>query len=367
MIEDDGLFPLKIKLKGPTTEEMSTYFSEMLAWIDQLKRFDERTRGFGYTLEEREVHHRLTGKNMIPTYAIIPTLADAVRLLENQAALALYQQNAAALLQEWECLSGWVMKTPFQVVTMEEKVPAVLQVLDWFAGHGERNLYLRQLDIEGVDTKFIEAHKGLFTQLLDIVLPSSQINSGEKIFEKRYGMKTKPNLIRTRILDERLALYGCTDLTLPIEQFRQLEIPFARIFLVENEINFLSFPSTPGACVIFGGGYGVDLIRGVPWLSDKDIYYWGDIDTHGMNILSMVRSFLPQTKSFLMNEYILLSHRALWSKEDIPFLAEIAHLTAQEHGLAVSLQSNCWGEGVRLEQERIRFSEVERFVATFSS
>jgi hypothetical protein len=68
-----------------------------------------------------------------------------------------------------------------------------------------------------------------------------------------------------------------------------------------------------------------------------------------------------------MNEDVLLSHRSLWSKETTPFLSEIVRLTPQEHKLAVSLQSNRWGEGVRLEQERIRFSEVESFVATFSS
>lgn len=364
-LEDDGLFPLRIKLKSPTSEEMSIYFSEMLDWKAQLERCDKRARGYGYILEEKEVHHRLSGKNRVPAYAIIPTLADAVRLLEQQPALRLFERNAGALLQKWDCLSGWVLKKPFQVVKIGENSHAILQVLRWFAQHERRDIYLRQLDIEGVDTKFIEAHKGLFMQLLDIVLPPNQINSNTNIFEKRYGLKTKPNLIRFRILDESLAPYGCTDISLPMGQFRQLQMPFKRVFIVENEINFLSFPSAPSACAIFGGGYRADSFKDMPWLCDKEIYYWGDIDTHGLNILSMVRSFLPQTQSFLMSEEILLAHRSLWSKEDAPFKAEIIHLTPQELALARRLQANRWGEGVRLEQERIRFSEVENFVATF--
>lgn len=366
-LEDNSFFPLRIKLKSPTSEEMNMHFSEMLDWIKQLKRYDKSMRGYGYILEEKEVHHRLSGKNMIPTHAIIPTLGDAVRLLEKQSSLRLFEQNAAALLQEWECLFGWVLKKPFDVVDIGGDSDAVLQVLRWFTQHEQRKLYLRQLDIEGVDTKFIETHKQLFIKLLDIVLPPEQVDSNSNIFEKRYGLKTKPNLIRFRILDERLTLFGCTDISLPMEQFRQLQIPFSRVFIVENEINFLSFPSAPSACVIFGGGYGVDACKDIPWLGGKDIYYWGDIDTHGLNILSMVRCFLPQTQSFLMSEDVMLAHRSLWSKEVTPFMGKIAHLTPQEHKLTCDLQEKRWGEGVRLEQERIRFSSVESFVAMLPS
>lgn len=108
--------------------------------------------------------------------------------------------------------------------------------------------------------------------------------------------------------------------------------------------------------VIFGLGYGVDVLRAVTWLREKEIYYWGDLDTHGFAMLDQVRSFLPQTYSMLMEESTLLKHRDLWSVEDKPFLGQLTRLTPDEHRLLHSLQSNTWGKGVRLEQERV--SEV---------
>jgi hypothetical protein len=366
-LEDDGLFPLRIKLKYPTSSEMSLHFADTLDWISKLRRTDRTALGYGYALVEKEIHHRLAGKNMIPTHAIIPTLDDAVRLLDKKPVLRLYERLSGELLQEWECLRDWVLKKPLKVVELEGKCYAVLQVLRWFASRersARRDFYLRQLDIEGVDTKFIEANTGILKQLLDIVLPRNQINLDARGFEERYGLKTKPGLIRFRVLDESLAVYGCTDISLPMEQFCMLrQVPYKIVFIVENEINFLSFPPVPNACVIFGMGYRADALKKVTWLYDKAIYYWGDIDTHGFNILSMVRAYLPHTQSFLMSEDVLLTHRSLWCEEDSQYTVPIPRLTQQEHELVCRLQTGYWGKGVRLEQERIRFSAVEDFVS----
>jgi hypothetical protein len=362
-LRGDGLFPLRIKLKGPTSEEMNTNFAEMLDWITGLKHVDKNARGFGYFLQEKEFHHRLSGKNTIPEYAIIPTLDDAVRLLDMQEALRLYKRNSELLLHDWSDLFDWVLRAPFQVITIGDDIYKILQVLRWFAEHEQRYSYLRELDIEGVDTKFIEARKGLFSQLLELILLPEQMNVAAKTFEEKFGLRTKPHLVRFRILDKSLALSGCTDITLPINQFGQLSIPFRRIFITENEINFLSFPQASDSCVIFGGGYRVDLLEKTPWLHAAEIYYWGDIDTHGLNILSQLRAVLPQTRSFFMNEELLLRYRLLWSEEKTPYPGVFSHLTPMEHDLALKLQAGAWGKGVRLEQERIRFSEVERFVS----
>lgn len=75
-------------------------------------------------------------------------------------------------------------------------------------------------------------------------------------------------------------------------------------------------------------------------------------------MLDQVRSFLPQTKSMLMDESILLNHRNLWSMEAKPFFGQLTRLTTDEYRLLCLLQGNTWGKGVRLEQERISFQQV---------
>jgi hypothetical protein len=84
-------------------------------------------------------------------------------------------------------------------------------VLSWFRDHPRCGLYLRQIDIPGVGTKFIEERKPLLTELLDLVLPPDAIEAaaaGWRNFERRYTLRSKPNLIRFRVLDRRLAIQG---------------------------------------------------------------------------------------------------------------------------------------------------------------
>lgn len=70
-------------------------------------------------------------------------------------------------------------------------------------------LYLRQLAISGVDTKFIEQRKGT----LAIILPEGFINQNAQSFEQRYGLRVKPVQVRLRLLDREQYIQGISALT----------------------------------------------------------------------------------------------------------------------------------------------------------
>ena len=101
--------------------------------------------------------------------------------------------------------------------------------------------------------------------------------------------------------------------------------------------------------VIFGLGYGVEILSAITWLGERDLRYWGDIDTHGFHMLDRLRASFPCARSFLMDRATLLEHKALWVREENPYKGELVHLTAGERTVHEELQ------GVRLEQERIRY------------
>src|SRR5690606_29459405 len=98
--------------------------------------------------------------------------------------------------------------------------------------------YLRQLDIPGVDTKFIEAHRGLLMELLDVVLPEAAVDRtavGVRAFNARYGLRSEPALMRFRLLDPALYVQGrLSDLSLPAEEFAALELGVRRVVITEN-------------------------------------------------------------------------------------------------------------------------------------
>lgn len=364
MLIPDDLFPLRIPLKRPKSSEVNENFAEISRWIKLLKDQSKQKIGFGYELVEREMVHRQSGRNLLPTHVVIPSMRDALRLLRKEREGDKFLELARPLGAEWPVLQEWIGKYPHKVLAVGGDWSGILAVLNWFSNHLRCGLYLRQLDIPGIDTKFIEQRKGLLTELLNIILPDEAIDHNAPSFELRYGLQVKPVQVRLRLLDREQYLQGISDLMVPVEQLAEFKPPVSKVFITENEINGLCFPNFKEALVIFGLGYGVEVLKSVTWLKEKEIYYWGDIDTYGFAILDQVRDFLPQAQSLLMDERILFDHRDLWCIEEKPFLGQLTRLTADESRLLFSLQDNIWGKGVRLEQERVSFQQVKEVIGS---
>ena len=96
----------------------------------------------------------------------------------------------------------------------------------------------------------------MLSQWLDRILPPEAIDTtatGVSGFARRYGFRDKPQRVRLRLLDPAQALLpalGEADLTLDAESFVRLTPAVSRVFITENEINFLAFPRLPGSKVL---------------------------------------------------------------------------------------------------------------------
>jgi hypothetical protein len=187
--------------------------------------------------------------------------------------------------------------------------------------------------------------------------------SGLSQFAARYGLREKPLRIRFRVLDAKKALFHPAnteqDVTLDAASFAHLDIDVSRIFITENEINFLAFPPVDDSMVVFGAGYGFEMLANANWLSRRRICYWGDIDTHGFAILDQLRHQFDHVESFLMDRETLLAFQSQWDREDKQTLRDLPRLTQDERALYDDLRDNRLRKNLRLEQERINFGWVE--------
>jgi hypothetical protein len=360
-LSGECLFPMPLRLKRPSSRELADHFGQVRGWIAALEAKNRERRGFGYEISWDEVKHRQLGWNRIPASVSVPSETDALRLIGKEKEAELFRSLTKAALEAFPSLIGWILRKPFTLIEYAEEWEQVLAILAWFQKNPQSGLYLRQIDIPGISTKYIEARKALFSELLDAVLPPAReaVPVLGRTFEQRYGLRSKPALVRFRILDRRLAISGLTDLTVPSEQFAALSIPPTKVFITENEINGLSFPPVESTLVVFALGYGIELLRSVPWLLNCDVAYWGDIDTHGFAILGRLRSFLPAARSILMDQQTLLAHRPFWGREDAPFSGVPEGLLPEERKLFEDLRSNRFGDRVRLEQERVGYRWLE--------
>ena len=352
----ESVFPRRLALKGPDSRALGERFSEVRDWIAGLVA----NEGL-YRIEWRSVNHRVLGANRIPSAIWIDTLEQALGLIGKHRAAERFAGMVERTRETRAELIPWLAKRPLRALALAEEWPQLLAIVDWLSKHPRPEVYLRQVDLPGVHTKLIEGHRGVLAELFDLVLPGEAIDAthtGAFGFCRRYGFLDKPARVRFRMLDPTVRLLPMAsdqDITLTQAAFSSLAPPVTTVFITENEINFLAFPNVRDSMVIFGAGYGFANLVAAHWLQEKNILYWGDIDTHGFAILNQLRGFFPHTVSFLMDRETLLAHRQFWGSEPQPQTGDLLRLTTEEQALYDQLRQHTWGVSVRLEQEKIGF------------
>lgn len=349
------LFPLRLPLRGPSAGELSHQFDAARRWVAELRAMPH------IRLELTERHHRQLGANQIPTAAWIDSLEQALALIGKTAPARRFQDLIALARQHQPALLAWLARRPLRALALHPDFARLLAVVDWVQRHPRPGIYPRQVDLPGVHSKFIEQHRAVLSEWLDLILPPTAINPnarGIAGFARRYGFRDKLPRVRFRLLDPGVPLLpgiDMPDISLDAPSFARLAPKVGRVFLTENEINFLAFPPLPAAMVIFGAGYGFESLRTATWLAERTLYYWGDIDTHGFAMLDQLRHHLPHVHSLLMDQETLFAFEPLWGEETEPCTRDLRQLTATEASLYQALRDHRIRPNLRLEQERIGF------------
>lgn len=348
-------FALSIKFKRLSEKEIKENFAAIRDWIKALKESS-------FEIEFQTIAYRSLGDQSIPKVLRLKQ-EEFLRQLSKEKTFHKHILHIQKSLRAFPNLEILFKDKPQLLMEYDEVWEKLLKVCDYFVTYPMPNFYIRELDIEGVDTKFIESHKKILDTLLCTILDREPTRLAQNGFEKQYGLKYDLPTIRFRILDERLYIAGLSDIALPLNEFMRLDIACDRVFITENKINGLSFPNSKNAMVIFGLGYGVETLKNVKWLADKKIFYWGDIDTHGFAILSQVRGYFPQVRSMLMGEEIIEKFKFLAVKESLSkrFLGELKNLSKEENRVFNNLKENVYAEALRIEQERIGFRCLEGY------
>lgn len=359
----ETLFPRRLPLKGPTSAEITEDFDAVRDWISQLDRQAKH-----YRIVWHHVNHRVRGPNDLPDEIWIDTLEEALAFVGRERDAEKFAVLVAMTEARLPDLTTWLRKRPLRALALADDWSLLLDIVAWMIEHPRPGLYLRQVDIPGVHSKFIEGHRSVLTELFDLVLPEDAVDreaGGVSGFCRRYGFQDKPARVRFRILDDALAVFPTGtdhDIAIPHDTFAEIDLPVETVFVTENEINFLAFPRAARSMVVFGAGYGFDMLAQARWLRDRRLFYWGDIDTHGFAILDQLRGLFPHARSFLMDRDTLMAHKSLWGREPRQEIRELPRLDAAEKTLYDDLRYNRLGDQLRFEQERVGFDRVRKSV-----
>ncbi len=348
-LEGGDTWPLSIPLGIPTERQARDYLSDVKAWQarwhawrgeGEIVWVDRRWLGLGtQRLPERVVLHD-------PRQVAI-WLGEAERW---QRAI----KRRSFMVDRWPVLARAVSKY-FDVLAdyPEDDFQRLYDMLQWIENNPRSGMYIRQLPVTGLDSKWLSTRKALITGLLRAI--HAERGNGLDFYGLT-GIRREPVLMRLRLLDAdmRRVTGNLGDITAPVEDVARLHLPLRRVYIVENLQTGLAFEELPEAAVFMRLGYAVDLFGEIEWLKELPCYYWGDLDTHGFAILNRLRHYLPYARSVLMDEATLLAHQGFWGHENDPTSnAELTLLTNEERRLYEDICNNRWGARLRLEQERI--------------
>lgn len=253
------------------------------------------------------------------------------------------RKSAAAALRS--------LKLLFPSDTSDREFEAVLRTLSWLLRHPNAGLFPRALPVEGVDSKWLERRRAALARLWDTV-------TGENVsaadFLEHAGLLRLPQFVLVKNAAAWVGEEAAEEVVkLPVETLAKKAPESPVVLIIENEQTALSldFRDVP---IFLALGYGVTLLESLPWMKEKRILYFGDLDTHGLAILAECRRLFPQTESVLMDLPTFERWRAFAVTEPKGAEPSPEHLTPEERTLADVLSAG----RLRLEQERIPLGTV---------
>ncbi|WP_294431076.1 Wadjet anti-phage system protein JetD domain-containing protein [uncultured Treponema sp.] len=365
--ESPEFFPLEIRSdKGKTSDNLLAREKDFLPLIQSSKQ----KKGKGYSLVFEQKRTRNNGTQSQLSKILFETEEDFLSFIEKKSETKRLTYALTVIFKEFcpasnnsDLLGRWAFANVSYLTEFYDEKDFwenICLCVKWLLENPVSNLYIREIPL-GVHTKFIENNKALILSLLICLKDDVQEEVKVSDFEKYCGLKEKPSFVRLRSLDKTIALkvkdLSISEVSLSLEDFEHFDKSeilknVQKIFIIENEMVYLTFPPVENALCIWGHGFSVTSLKNCSWLKNHEVFYFGDLDEHGFLILSDFRKYFPNTKSFCMDKKTLDTFDSFRAEgkslagEGIP-----ENLTEEEKALFAELRADKGRN--RLEQERI--------------
>lgn len=363
-LEGTDFFPLVI----PSDKKPSMHYQSFLTEIDQIIEESKEKREFGYVIEWKEVSTQRFGNQSLPNLIKFEDETNYLRFIGKEKEFLQFKTNVRKILTTLPQLDIWICHRTSSIIKNANIWDDIIKVCKYFLDNPRPDLYIRELSIN-VHTKFIEENQAILRELLDDLIPSF-INKEESRFEKRFNLKYNEPLIRMLILDPSIAaanFSGISDLSIKQTDFERLNLAVETVIILENKTNFnniynfLTLPQLKNSLAVFGKGFGLGALKNASWLKQVEIYYWGDIDAQGFQILSQLRSYFSQVKSLMMDFETLKEFKDECVTGTLTNVSTLDNLTDEENLVFRHVKMN----NIRLEQEKISYQYVREFISRY--
>ena len=330
LLSGDRPFPLEVSLKPPTGNAAIQNISHFQKFVASWKAFskdDNASKRNGCAVRWENRTFRSLSEQEVPTRLVIPDIDSLACLLgsKEEQDLRAWQSKIKYIFDSLSSELHRYADTSHQTSENNESTPerklfqaliTHLETLDSFnhsdldllvklipqlkKGMGE-DCYLRALPVVFVDTKFIEKNLRIIETITTALIDSTVKEVGLITW---LNCREKPKdwlLVKPLCRQTMQSLSGLSLLRLSTDTLLEFELPASNILIIENEQSCLALTNIPNTIAVSGGGKNLAWMK-AKWLTQKNVGYWGDVDSEGFSILSDARSKLRSITSLMMDE-----------------------------------------------------------------
>lgn len=240
----------------------------------------------------------------------------------------------------------------------------LVNTVTWLRDNPTSGMLLRQLPIEGIDTKWLGRHAHLILAMLGAdnsdESDEGTTNGPRRLrLHRRLGLRVPPDLVQIAVLDPRLRanVGGMRHFAASIDDLNGWSHHPSTVVILENKETGYALPDDlPNVVVFHGEGFSVLHYARITWVHDAEkVVYWGDIDIPGLQFVNDLRTYGITVDTVLMDSETLDRFQHLAVDGAGPQRTQLPVLTDEEQHLYQRLLNHAKSEGtgLLLEQERI--------------
>ena len=306
----EGIWPQRVTLGRPSSEALAGTLRPIKDWIADWQTWDSAGT------VEWTPRRTVLGAVSCPS-AITFERPDDIAAL-SQATDTTWRAARSFLTRleaEWQGAAERAKPILARVVEMDlADQNRLIDVCGWLHANPASGMFLRQVPVAGINTKWIENHRGLVGAMLTLTSPplahlTAAAADQEDVvgdFHERLGLLRTPRHINVILCDDALRsdYGGARTLGLTGDDLAATPTIPQTLLVIENKETGYAVPDRDGLMVVHGLGLNLKALAEIAWLQKARVLYWGDIDGAGFEWLNSLRGYGVAVTSVLMSESV---------------------------------------------------------------
>lgn len=315
--------PFRYVIHLPVVSDMSQFRSVLLNSIEYWNSFSSMV---GCTVEYGRPRQQLVSgfqfARSVPKTLVITDPVAVFSLLGLQERMKQFLFAYSKVVVRYPCLSSLLVGFKDLLLDKDIGPSAILSLSDYLSGEPVTGCYIKEWQVPGIDTKFYDHHFLFLRSLVNVLYRDKhgfvELQDRDAFFSYFKLIRNYPS-VSVGFLDPRMYFNGIDRVQVRVDKLNQLMVRPSVVFVFENENNGdivldRIFPAACNCAVFYGMGKSVSSLKDVSWLQNCKIYYSGDFDYRGYEMLSDLRKIFPQTVSILMDPATLQCFKGLKKK-----------------------------------------------------